>query len=530
MTTSKTSRRHWMQLALAQATGLLAPTRLANAEPVFDANPFKLGIASGHPTHNSVVLWTRLIAHNPMRNPWGDVAVAVRWELALTPEFTSLLAQGETLAPPELAHSVHVEVQGLPSGAMLYYRFTAGRYVSTVGRTRTMPAPDAMPERLRFALASCQRFHSGPFAPYRHMLADAPDLVVFLGDFIYDSAGHAVESRGPTMGPASKLSDYRLRYELAHSDGALLDVRAQCPWLILWDDHEVTNDYAGGPVRAGTETGQLARQMAAAYQAWYEHQPVSPRALQGGMPGLIQGNAELRIYGTHAWGRLLHWHLLDTRQYRSSPGKCGTAGLFDPKDCDTLRDPQRTMLGQAQETWLLGQLEKAGTGKDTGAQWNAICQSMVFSQFLIPVMGGRANQDTWDGYPLSRDRILTAIQRGRTSNPVMFGGDIHQNWVARIHADPANPTGPVVMPEFVSTSITTPSFSSLTANQFQALAPHCIYTDRHLRGYSLVEVTPQRMQVDFRVIDSIHKADSQVSTIARFEVQADQVDVRQMPL
>jgi alkaline phosphatase D len=143
-------------------------------------------------------------------------------------------------------------------------------------------------------------------------------------------------------------------------------------------------------------------------------------------------------------------------------------------------------------------------------------------------MGGRANSDNWDGYPVSRQRIIDACMQHGTRNPVMFGGDIHQNWAAHITAKPADAQSAVVMPEFVCTSISTLSFTSLTAKEFKDLAPHCVYTDRHLRGYGLVDLTPQRMQVDFRVVDNIHKADSKVSTAARFVVKAGAPDMQQV--
>jgi alkaline phosphatase D len=257
------------------------------------------------------------------------------------------------------------------------------------------------------------------------------------------------------------------------------------------------------------------------YQAWYENMPVSPRVLIGGEKGLLNGTAEVRIYEKYAWGKLADLHLLDNRQYRSKQIPCGLAGAFDPKDCKNLDDPQRSMLGATQEKWLLENLERASKTNPDAALWNCILQPLVFSQFLIPVLGGRANSDNWDGYPVSRQRIIETCKKHNTRNPVMFGGDIHQNWAAHITEKPVDAQSPVVMPEFVCTSISTLSFTSLTAKEFKDLAPHCVYTDRHLRGYGLVDITPERLQVDFRVVDNIHIPNSKVTTAARFEVKAD---------
>ncbi|MEY2861748.1 MAG: hypothetical protein RL392_2206 [Pseudomonadota bacterium] len=512
-------RRNWIQLALAQAAGALGCCAWAQEEVALDFNPFKLGIASGQPTSSSVVLWTRLLPANPFSNPWGNRAVTVSWELAHDDKFGRVIQQGNVSALAELAHSVHLEVLNLQADQIYYYRFRVGGMYSPVGRTRTLPDATATNTPLKLAFASCQRYHSGTFDAYDFMLADNPDLVVFLGDYIYEGGAGMGESRGKPLKPAFKLSDYRELYELARSDPSLANMHAACPWLILWDDHEVTNDYAGGEVRAGLDKGSLAKLMAMGFQAWYEHMPVSPRVLKDGVEGLLKNGTELKLYETFSWGRLADLHLLDTRQYRSRQVGCGFAGLFEPKDCTDYNNPARSMLGETQEAWLLNQLQKAGETK-SGASWNLICQPLVFTRLLFPVGAGRVNQDNWDGYPVSRERILKACVEHQTKNPVIFGGDIHQNWASHVHTDPLTMQGPVVMPEFCSTSIATPSFGPLSAKEMKDLAPHCIYTDRHLRGYGLVELTASTMRVDFRVVGRNSEGSSQISSAATFTVKS----------
>jgi alkaline phosphatase D len=521
-------RRTWLQLALAQAaTCAAAEPPAATGETgehiEFTSTPFLLGVASGQPGTRSVVLWTRLMPPNPMRNPWADRSVQVAWQVARDQDFTQLVRQGNTTAPPALAHSVHVEVDGLAPNQVYWYRFVSGGQSSPVGRTRTLPAPDDATTPLKVAFACCQRYHAGNFVVYDHMAADEPDLVVFLGDYIYEMGANVGEARGPGLWPAVRLGDYRLLYELAKSDPALQKMHAACPWLILWDDHEVVNDYAGGEVRLQGATGRLADRIGVGYRAWYEHMPVSPRALTGGVQGLLDNSHALRIHGTHRWGRLVSLHLLDTRQYRSAQASCGLAGLYDPKDCRSLADPARSMLGEAQAGWLDAQLAANGRDQPDAAMWNLLCQPTVFSRFVIPTLGGRLSHDNWDGYPAARRRILDRLTAARTANPVVFSGDVHQNWVAHVHQDPDDPTTPVVAPEFCITSVTTPSFGSFTAEDMRALAPHCVHADRHRRGYALAEITPQAMTVTLRHVDNSSGA---ARTSARFAVQAGSPTVR----
>jgi alkaline phosphatase D len=518
-------RRKWLQLAAAQAVCASVPSLVAAQTVQFDKDPFQLGIASGQPTAESVVLWTRLLPANTMRNPWADVSIAVEWELALDNQFAQVVQRGKTVAPPELSHSVHVDVEGLKENTVYWYRFRSGSAQSPIGRTRTLPGAEDVTTPLKVAFASCQRYHSGEFLAYDHMLADAPDLVVFLGDYIYEMGATQSERRGTWMYPASKISDYRELYELAKSDASLQRMHAACPWLIIWDDHEVLNDYAGEPVRLRKEGGRVARHMEMGYRTWYEHMPVSPKRLQGGVPGLLNNSHELRIYGTYRWGKLASFHLLDTRQYRSPQAGCGTAGLFKKDSCTHLDRADRQVLGNAQSEWLAEQLASNSIHQPGATVWNLICQPSVFSKFLIPVLGNVMNHDNWDGYPAARQHLLATIESKKTSNPAIFGGDIHQNWVTHVHRDADDTQSPIVAPEFCVTSITTPSFGGFTAEEMKAAAPHCLYTDRHQRGYALASLTAEKMTVTVRHVDITSNT---ARTTARFEVSAGSPVVRQL--
>ncbi len=498
-------RREWIKLALSPAGAWLGAARAQS--PSFEKDPFSLGVASGSPTHNSVALWTRLLPLNPMRNPWSETPIAVRWELSTQPDFAVVQHSGEAVALPQLAHSVHVEPEGLQSNQTYFYRFRVGNYQSAVGKTRTAPAMGANVNTLKIAVASCQRYHSGAFTAYAHMLRDNPDLVLFLGDYIYEMGATVNPPRGTWAYAARTLADYRSLYELAKSDAHLQAMHAACPWLVIWDDHEVLNDYAGGPVRAG-ETGRTARHMSWGYQAWYEHMPVSAKALTAGVAGLVERGAETRIYSAVSWGDLARFYLLDMRQYRSAHVDCGIAKAFKPAECADWENPERTMLGKEQERWLDEQLKTS-----QAYRWNLLAQTTVMSQYMLPVFGGSAWSDGWDGYPASRTRLLNDLQKNQTRNPIIFGGDIHQNWVS--HVKQQN----YAVPEFVMTSVTTPSFGPVTAEEMKALSPDCLYTERHRRGYGLVQLEHQKMQIELRGMEAIVSENSTIQTLAKFEVQ-----------
>jgi len=267
-----------------------------------------LGVASGSPTHDSVVLWTRLAPETFFGSRSREDAVTVRWEIAHDDKFERIVQRGQAVANAALANSVHVEVAGLESDRWYFYRFMAGDAQSTVGRTRTFPAPDAAASRLRIAYASCQRWEHGYFSAYRHMRQENPDVVLFLGDYIYEYPNAKNAVRVPTGGWVRSLADYRARYALHKSDADLQAMHAACPWLLTWDDHEVQNDYAGlKEGQSGTPVADFAALRAAAYQAYYEHMPLRAAVLTRAFAGLASG-AEMRIHASVRFGTLASFH------------------------------------------------------------------------------------------------------------------------------------------------------------------------------------------------------------------------------
>jgi len=256
-----------------------------------DQSPFALGVASGSPRHDSVVLWTRLMGDRLASVP----DVTVQWEVALDEAFARVVQRGQATARSELAHAVHVEVPGLQPDRVYHYRFRLGGqgqdWTSPVGRTRTLPTLDASVARWRLAYASCQRWEHGFFSAWRRMRDDAPDLVLFLGDYIYEypTASRAVRQTNGQW--VITLGDYRERYALYKSDPDLQAMHAACPWILTWDDHEVQNDYSGvNPGDSGPWEANFLARRAQAYQAWYEHMPVRASVLPRAMASLAQGS------------------------------------------------------------------------------------------------------------------------------------------------------------------------------------------------------------------------------------------------
>ena len=496
------------------AAGLAASVVLAPimprvwAQPRFSAYPFTLGVASGAPRPDGVVLWTRLAPEPLAGGGMPRENVEIGWELAADEGFANIVRAGVATATPELAHSAHVELSGLEPGRPYWYRFMAGDAVSPIGRTRTAPAATASNKRLRFAFASCQQYEHGYYAAHRHMAAEDLDLVVFLGDYIYETSWGRNHVRKHDAGETYTLDDYRNRYALYKSDSDLQASHASAPWLVTWDDHEVSNDYADDWSH-DLDPNFLERR-AAAYQAYYEHMPLPLRALPRG--------PHAQIYDSYAFGDLATFFVLDDRQYRSHhacsrPGRAGSNVVADT-DCAERLAPERSMLGNAQEAWLRNGLAQ------TRARWNVIAQQTLMAQFdrkLGPLQSFWT--DGWDGYPAARARLLNDIVQLKASNPLVIGGDVHSTWVADLKPDFNNPDSPVVATEFCGTSITSQGPSPIQVLGALGENPHLRYGNGSKHGYLKVELRRDTCIVALRGLDSEKRADSGITTTATFVVE-----------
>ncbi len=519
------SRRRLLQLAGASAATLWLP-RSVWSQPRWTIDPFTLGVASGSPTFESVVLWTRLHVSDIPGADLGRDPVTVRWELAHDDKFTRIVQSGQTIASSELAHSVHTEVAGLQADRWYFYRFMAGDAVSPVGRTRTFPQPDADVARLRLGYASCQKWEDGYFTAWRHMREENLDAVMFLGDYIYEYPGRSSKVRTPSGGWVLSLDDYRQRYALYKGEADLQAMHAACPWLMTWDDHEVQNDYAGLQAGASgasdpSSPADFVARRAAAYQAYYEHMPIRASVLTKAVTGLLNG-AEMRIYTRLQYGRLASLYLLDARQYKDpqacTKGDALGSSTVNPATCPQWNDPQRSLLGLQQERWLNDEFAKTRSG-DTG--WNVLGQQTLLGQRDFKVGPGQTFwNDGWDGYGAARTRLTDSLHKQALPNPVFLGGDLHENWVGHVKADYAEPRSASVGVEFCGTSITSRSGGNAKTPERLAENPHFVFADAQRKGYGVVEFTPGQLTTTLRVVDDVTSRDTQVETLARFAVQS----------
>ena len=492
---------------LIAAAAALAVPRLW-ARPAFSGDPFALGIASGAPLPDGVVLWTRLAPDPLNADALPPAAIEVRWEIARDEAFRDIVRHGTTLAEPRFAHSVHVEADGLEPARWYWYRFMAGEAVSPVGRTRTAPAANSPVDRLRFAFASCQQYEQGFYAAHRHMAAEDLDLVVFLGDYIYESSWgsrHVRKHEGPEP---YTLEQYRNRYARYKSDADLQRSHAAFPWLVTWDDHEVDNDYADG--RSEDLDPNFLVRRAAAYQAYWEHMPLRRSALPNG--------PHMQLYGRHDFGGLARFHVLDDRQYRDHQvcprlGR-GGSNVVDDLKCPSRLETQRTLLGRWQEDWLYAGLS------GSKAKWNIVAQQLLMAQTdRKPGPERQFWSDGWDGYPGARARLLQAIAERKPANPVVIGGDVHFNCVADLKVDFDDPNAPVVATEFCGTSITSQGPTQARLDLLRPENPHVRFANSEKRGYAVLELTEKRCLAQLRAIDSEKAADSPISTLAAFVVE-----------
>jgi len=473
----------------------------------FQSDPFSLGVASGDPTDTGVVLWTRL-APKPLE-PGGGLSPApieVRWEVAGDEAMKNVVRSGTAVATPQLGHSVHVEVDGLEPDRWYWYRFRAGDAESRVGRARTFPRPSAEPEALRFAFASCQHYEQGLFTAYEHMAKDELDLVVHLGDYIYEYAGRDKLVRKHVGQEIASLDDYRIRHAQYKSDPLLQGMHARCPWLVTWDDHEVDNNYANDvSEEKGVDPVDFLARRANAYQAYYEMMPLRRRSLPRG--------PHMRLYRKASFGRLAELIVLDTRQFRTDQPNNDRASELN----EAALDRKNTLLGAAQADWL-----KAALLESTGT-WNVLAQQVMMG--MVDLARGddhRYSMDQWPGYADERIRLVKFLAERRVPNPVVLTGDIHSNWVNDLRVDDRKADAPLVATEFVGTSISSGGNGVREPKKLDALLAEnpCVRFHNAQRGYVRCTVTPDHWRSDYVVVEDVTKPGAPAVNRASFVVEA----------
>lgn len=482
--------------------------------------PFALGVASGDPLPHAVVIWTRLA-------PWPDAAgggiphrpVGVFWQVAADDRFRHVVRSGHAVAHPLDAHSVHVDVQGLDPGYVYYYRFWALGEWSPIGRTKTAPPRGDRVDRLRFAFASCQDFEEGFYTAYRHLIDEDLDLVIFLGDYIYEGNEPPEETVRQHTGDGEPitLDEYRIRYALYKSDPLLQAAHAAFPWVVTLDDHEVDNDWSADiPQDPEIQSREaFLQRRAAAFKAYWEHMPLRRFNRPAG--------PRMRLFRRLAFGDLVEFNVLDTRQFRSKSEPCGfgTGPLSEPVEggltCgEIIADPDRTLLGDRQERWLFDGLARSR------ARWNVLAQQVPIARLDVGDADGppEFKLDKWDAYPAARDRLFDFLQRVRPSNPVVITGDLHDNWVAHLKRDFDDPDSKTLATELIGTSISTDGDGAECSDEgervlFNGRNPHVLFHNFR-RGYVVCELTPRDWLAHFRILPYVEREGADILTRATF--------------
>ena len=500
----------WMgtaSLAARADASALNPRNLL-ASPRFASTPFTLGVASGDPSPDGMVLWTRL-ATEPLAFGGGITPrpIPVQWQLAADDGFRRVLRQGSALAHPELGHALHVELEGLEPGRPYWYRFTVGGHESAVGRTCTLPAATAQVDRVRFAVAGCQHFEEGHFTGWRCIAEEPLDFVFHYGDYIYEGEsqpgvrrmnGQPFTNLRNHVGPQIyTLDDYRRRYAQYKSDADLQAAHAAAPWFVTFDDHEVDNNWAGAEDQDGTPSEVFLLRRAQAFQAYYENMPLRRSA--------FPVNGHMQLYRRARYGNLMDLHLLDTRQYRSKQ--------VDMAAREQVESPVRSIVGAQQERWLFDGLA------DAAPRWHTIAHQVSLGNYAREKDGQVvSSDDQWSGYLDSRRRLLAHIQTLGFNNVVTACGDAHRHYASDLVQD--NADSGVISSEFLATSIS----SGADGQGVDAMARSTLQHSPHLkattdkRGYVLCDVTRDSWVGDMKTLDQVMQPNGKLESWKRYAV------------
>ncbi len=492
------------------AAGFVCAPAIVCARSKWRNNPFSLGVASGDPSPDGFVIWTRL-APEP-GEAHGGMAIKpmqARWAVAADEGFRTIVARGNAVALPELAHSIHVEVTRLRPDRPYFYRFEAGGERSAAGRARTLPPAAAAPAQLRFGVAGCQDYQSGYYTAYRHLAEEEMAFVFHYGDYIYEYGPDPNPVRPHLGGLIRSLDDYRRRYAQYKSDGDLQRAHAAHPFFMTFDDHEVRNNWAGDFDDDDKVTPDVfRRRRRSAFQAWYEHMPVRRRQMPSG--------SAIQLYRSALFGNLARLDFLDTRQFRTNQ-PCGDGYKIA---CPEVSSSSVHMINAQEEAWLARNLRRHD------ARWNIVAQqvmmmSLDWRKTPAEASGKLLNLDSWAGYEVQRERVL-ARMRG-LDNVVVLTGDEHTNYAGLLHDGDRS-----VAVEFVGTSISSDGDGQDQpdwAVQVMADNPQLKFINNQ-RGYLACNVTPDEFRTDFMVVDRVSRPGGRLNKRATWAVPHGQPELR----
>ena len=530
--TTPLRRRAFIQ-ATGASLGALSLRGFAIDKPA--AAHFTHGIASGDPLADRVILWTRVLPGSGNAD-----AVPCTWQVATDDSFETVIASGEAVARAERDYTVKVDATGLVPGTSYCYRFIANGVTSPIGCTRTLPV-GAVSE-FRMAVASCSNYPQGFFHAYRHIAESDLDVVLHLGDYLYEYpvgyyANPVAENQfGRTVEPEHEilvLEDYRMRHGLYRTDPDLQAAHAAHPWITVWDDHEMMNNtWRTGAENHDEGEGDFFERINAARQAYHEWMPIRTGA---------EGDQGV-IYRAFQIGDLADLMMLDTRlvgrdeqlDYAKGIERAGSVEAFIKND---LYNPKRQMLGEEQEDWLQQALQRS---KARGATWQVLGQQVLMGKLNIPVIppeelaklelseyarprvaqtqqlapyGLPSNLDAWDGYPAARERLFVLLTAHAT-NPISLAGDTHNGWAFNL----TNQKGQAVGVEWGTPGVSSPGLENyvpLPPEQMQALlkgaSPELVACDTSQRGWTEVTLTPEAATAQWRFVSSVTEPTYQMS-------------------
>jgi len=525
METSNINRRRVIQgMGLTLGLASLRGFEVAAAAPAH----FTHGIASGDPLGDRVILWTRVLP--------GDgtlKALTGRWQVAEDLQFKRVVTSGEATTGPTRDYTVKVDATGLKPGTRYWFRFVFDGVISPIGRTQTLP--EGAVEAFTVAVCSCSNYPQGYFNAYRDIATADVDVVMHLGDYIYEYAQgvyanpYVVDSLGRAVVPEHEilaLEDYRQRYGLYRTDTDLQAAHAAHPWICVWDDHELANNtWQEGAQNHNDGEGDFATRIQMARKAYHEWMPIRTPAQTDQGP----------IYRSFRVGDLADIIMLDTRLVGRDEQLDYRRDLIDAKRApqvfkDTLlRDPKRTLLGEDQLNWLANQL---AASKDRGAPWQFLGQQVLMGKLNIPQMtqeqlamltlpeevrsyvlgtlqlgafGLPMNLDAWDGYPADRERVYQLLLE-LANNPVVVAGDTHNGWAFNLQTE----AGLSVGVEVGCPGITSPGLESYfplppeqMAKLLRGSSSELLALDTYRRGWSKVTLTPDATVSQWRFVSSI---------------------------
>ncbi len=556
--TAKISRRELIQKslfgfgALSLSVGFTGCNDSSDRESSTLKVNFEHGVASGDPLKDRVILWTRLTPND------SSARLQVTWQISLDDQFKQIVKTDKVTTAASQDFTVKVDATGLIPDQSYFYRFIFGDKISPVGRTKTLPTSTS---KVSFAVCSCSNYPAGYFYVYREMAKQNVDVIIHLGDYIYEygATGYATEEAkelGRTL-PADndkeiiKLDDYRKRYALYREDLDLQAAHQRHPFIVIWDDHELANDtWREGAENHQPDEGPFLERKLAALQAYFEWMPIRP-----------VDDQHTKIYRQFDFGNLVQLTMLDTRiiardEQLDYANYMTTTGLDIARFQADLTNPVRTLMGYTQRDWLLGKLQQST------ATWNVLGQQILMTKMLVPaellfalaeITSGNPsdetlekmnaqitelitlkirlqkgdptltaqekarvltvapyNLDAWDGYFAERE-ILYGTLAQLKKKVVVLAGDTHNAWSSNLYSK----DGAFVGVELATSSVSSPGLEKylnipLAQLQqfefaFNTLIDELNYCNLNQRGYLMVQFDETQVQSQWIYLDSIKK-------------------------